>query len=71
MDLSEYLVIEETAAARVDDLHEDAASQAPVEIPALRGPLFKWDVRKRIDDAIDYFGDPRRDDRSQSVGGCW
>ena len=67
MDLSEYRVIEETAAARIDDLHDEAASHAP----ALRGPLFKWDVRKRIDDVIDYFGDARPDHRPQSVSGCW
>jgi hypothetical protein len=34
MDLSDYLVIEESAAARIDDLHDDAAADAAVEIPA-------------------------------------
>lgn len=68
MDLSEYRVIEEAAAARIDDLHDEAASHAP---RALRGPLFKWDVRKSIDDVIDYFGDARPDHRPQSVSGCW
>lgn len=34
MDLSDYLVIEETAAARIDELHDEAASQATVEMPA-------------------------------------
>jgi hypothetical protein len=33
MDLSDYLVIEETAAARIDDLRDEAASRANVETP--------------------------------------
>jgi hypothetical protein len=70
MDLSEYHVIEERAGARIEDLRDEAASHAPVEIP-VRGPLFKWDVRKRIDDVIDYFGDARPDHHPQSARGCW
>ena len=34
MDLSDYLVIEEAAAARIEDLRDEAASHANVEIPA-------------------------------------
>ena len=71
MDLSEYLALEETAAARIDDLHDEAASRPPVANPVPRGPLFKWDVRKRIDDVIDYFGDARPDHHPQSARGCW
>ena len=33
MDLSDYLVIEASAAARLDDLHDEAA-QATAEMPA-------------------------------------
>lgn len=34
MHLSDYLLIEETAAARIDDLRDEAASNANAEIPA-------------------------------------
>jgi hypothetical protein len=39
MDLSDYLVIEETAAARIDDLRDEAASPATTEIPASARPV--------------------------------
>jgi hypothetical protein len=71
MDLSDYLVIEETAAARIDDLRDEGSSNAPVKSPVLRGPLFKWDVRKRVDEVIDYFGDGRPDIHPQSARDCW
>ena len=71
MHLSEYLVIEESAAARIDDLHDEAARRANVEMPSSpRAPLFKWDVRRRIDDVIDYFGDACPQTRRASVRGC-
>jgi hypothetical protein len=71
MDLSDYLVIEETAAARIDDLRDEGSSHAPGKSPVLRGPLFKWDVRKRVDEVIDYFGDARPDNHPQSARDCW
>lgn len=71
MHLSEYLVIEEAAAARIDDLRDEAAADANVNTPAPpRVPLFKWNVRRRIDDVIDYFGDARQEPRRASVSGC-
>lgn len=71
MDLSNYLVIEEAAGARVDGLRDEAAADANVEAPAPpRAPLFKWDVRRRIDDVIDYFGEARPETRRASVSGC-
>ena len=71
MDLSDYLVIEEAAAARVDSLRDEAAMDADVETPARpRAPLFKWDVRRRIDDVIDYFGDACPETRRASLRGC-
>ena len=62
MDLSDYLVIEEAAGARIGDLHDEAAPP--------RAPLFKWDVRRRIDDVIDYFGDACPDTQRASVRSC-
>jgi hypothetical protein len=38
MDLSDYLVIEEAAAGRIDDLRADGASHASVEIAAQPRP---------------------------------
>ena len=70
MDLSDYLVIEEAAAARIDDLRDEAALDTSVEVPAPPGaPLFKWDVPRRIDDLIDYFGDARQEAQRASVRG--
>jgi hypothetical protein len=58
MDLSDYRNIEDTAAARINELRDEAASDRHAEIPAARrAPLFKWDRPRRIDDVIDYFGD--------------
>ena len=34
MDLSDYLVIEESAAARIDDLHDEAAAHGTTDMPA-------------------------------------
>jgi hypothetical protein len=49
MDLSDYLVIEETAAARIDDLRGDAASRAteisapaPAPAPPARVSACDW-----------------------------
>jgi hypothetical protein len=71
MDLSNYLVIEEAAAARIDDLRHEAASHTSFETPARpRAPLFKWDVPRRIDEVIDYFGDACPQNQRQSVRGC-
>lgn len=38
MDLNSYLVIEDTAAARIDDLRAEAGSHPTAEIPAPTGP---------------------------------
>jgi hypothetical protein len=38
MDLSDYLVIEQTAAARIDDLHDEAASDVAADVPAPARP---------------------------------
>ena len=38
MDLSDYLVIEETAAARIDDLRDEAASHPTPKMPAPAPP---------------------------------
>lgn len=38
MDLSDYLVIEETAAARIDDLRDDADAHPTADIPAPARP---------------------------------
>lgn len=38
MDLSDYLVIERTAAARIDDLRDEAASDAAADVPAPARP---------------------------------
>lgn len=71
MHLSDYLVIEEAAAARIDELRDEAASHGNVETPARpRAPLFKWDVPRRIDDVIDYFGALRPKTQRASVRGC-
>ena len=71
MDLSDYLVIEEAAAARIDDLRDEATADVNVDTPArTRGPLFKWDVRRRIDDVIDYFGDACPQTQRASVRSC-
>jgi hypothetical protein len=60
MDLSDYLRIEETATARIDELRHVSRL----------GHLFRWDVARRIDDVIDYFGDARQEPRRASVSGC-
>lgn len=71
MDLSNYLVIEQAAAARIDDLRDEAAADANLDTPVPpRAPLFKWDVRRRIDDVIDYFGDACPVTQRASVRGC-
>jgi hypothetical protein len=75
MDLNSYLAIEEAAAARIDVLRDEAAAHAKSEIPASGrsarlGSLFKWDVARRIDDVIDYFGDTPRKNQWVSVSGC-
>jgi hypothetical protein len=62
MDFSDYLVIEEASAARIDDLREEAGPP--------RAPLFKWNVRRRIDDVIDYFGDACPETQRANVRGC-
>ena len=70
MDLSAYLVIEEAAAARVEGLRDEAAG-VNGETPAPpRAPIFKWDVRRRIDDVIDYFGEACPATQRPSVRGC-
>lgn len=63
MHLSDYLVIEEAAAARIDDLRDEAAL-SPL------GTLFRSDVRRRIDDVIDYFGEARRENHHESRPAC-
>lgn len=71
MDLSDYLVIEEAVAARVDSLRDEAAADVNGETPApSRAPLFKWDARRRIDDVIDYFGDVCPESQRARVSGC-
>jgi hypothetical protein len=40
MDLSDYLVIEASAAARIEDLHDEAAAHAIAEVPAPAPPDF-------------------------------
>jgi hypothetical protein len=70
MDLSNYLGIEEAAAARIDVLRDEAADANVDTLVRPCAPLFKWDVRRRIDDVIDYFGDARPEPQRASVSGC-